>query len=77
MKRIRVDELRIGDCIALSDGSAIVGQTVVTAIERIDPMPDLPAYLFLTLDGKRKVMQRVDDHVNIMDAKMEMRKDEE
>lgn len=73
MKRIRVDELKVGDRIALSDGSAIVGETTVTAIVL---MPDLPAYRILTLDGKRTVMQRGDDWVNVMDAKMEMRKED-
>lgn len=46
MKRIRVDELKVGDRI-------------------------------LTLDGKRTVMQRGDDKVTVIDAKMEMKGNEE
>ncbi len=74
MKRIRVDELKVGDRIALSDGSVIVGETTVTAIEIVS---DLPAYRILTLDGKRTVMQRGDDKVTVIDAKMEMKGNEE
>lgn len=74
MKRIRVSELKVGDEIALSDGSVIVGHTTITSIIIPDNMPN---HRLITLDKRRSVLQHGDDKVTVITGHMEMRKDED